>query len=83
MRIKRSDLDGMVERLNRCAGVENGVNEFLIDCAYGGYRLSQISGKGERYVSPRGTMRETYNFAWAMAEGIEFANRRSQSDCRN
>jgi hypothetical protein len=78
MRIKWSDLCGMVERLNRCAGVKKGVDEFMVDAAYGGYRLSQISGKGERDVSPRGTMRETYNFAWAMAEGIEFARRREQ-----
>lgn len=83
MRIKRSDLCGMVERLNRYAGVKKGVDEFMVDAAYGGYRLTQRSGEGERYVSPRGTMRETYNFAWAMAEGIEFASRRSQSDRRN
>jgi hypothetical protein len=48
---------------------------FVLDCAYGGYRLSRITseGGGERDITPRGTARETYDNIRAFMAGVEAA----------
>jgi len=42
---------------------KSNAGTFVLDCAYGGYRLSRIcnDGGGERDLTPRGTARETYD----------------------
>ena len=44
---------------------------FVLDCAYGGYRLSRIcnDGGGERDLTPRATARETYYAINAYIDG--------------
>jgi hypothetical protein len=46
---------------------------FVLDCAYGGYRLSRITseGGGERDITPRGTARETYDQIRAFIAGAK------------
>jgi len=48
---------------------------FVLDCAYGGYRLSRICtpGGGERDLTPRGTARETYDCIRAFIAGARAA----------
>lgn len=48
---------------------------FVLDCAYGGYRLCRITneGGGERDLTPRGTARETYDNIRAFMAGAEAA----------
>jgi len=50
-------------------------NTYVLDCAYGGYRLSQLcnTGGGERDISPRGTARETYDWINAFIAGVNKA----------
>ena len=51
-------------------GIKGNHGTFVLDCAYGGYRLSQMSchhgGTGERDLSPRVPMRQVYDIinAW-------------------
>lgn len=57
---------------------------FIIDSAYGGYRLSQMScpdgGTGERDLSPRGTARETYDIINAWIDAGEQMKRKMESE---
>lgn len=55
-------------------------NVFVLDCAYGGYRLSRIcnTGGGERDITPRGTARETYDAINAFMAGVEAAQEAAQ-----
>lgn len=84
-RITKKDLYQQVELLNQTFGYRTEAwskgldgryhanpNTFVLDCAYGGYRLSQMcnSGGGERDISPRGTARETYDWIRAFMEGV-------------
>ena len=48
---------------------------YVLDCANGGYRLSQLcnTGGGERDISPRGTARETYDWINAFIAGVNKA----------
>lgn len=47
---------------------------YVLDCAYGGYRLGQMcKGGGERDITPRGTARETYDAINAFIAGVEAA----------
>jgi len=56
---------------------------FIIDKAYGGYRLSQTAcsngGTGERDLSPRGTARETYDIINAWIDAGEQMKRKMES----
>jgi len=46
---------------------------FVLDCAYGGYRLSRIcnEGGGEHDLTARGTARETYYAIGAYINGAQ------------
>lgn len=48
------------------------VGSYVLDAAYGGYRLCQIvgDGGGERDITGRGTARETYNAIHAFRAGL-------------
>ena len=50
-------------------------NTYVLDCANGGYRLSQLcnTGGGVRDISPRGTAREIYDWINAFIEGVNKA----------
>jgi hypothetical protein len=87
-RITKNRLRGIVSRLNEQFGQpvdawtrdESGnlratPGVFVLDCAYGGYRLSRVisEGGGERDITPRGTARETYDNIRAFMAGVEAA----------
>jgi len=57
------------------SGLTANVGVFVLDSAYGGYRLGRIvtEGGGQSDISPRGTARETLNYIQAMIKGIELA----------
>ena len=59
-------------------GLVANANTFILDCAYGGYRLCQMcKGGGERDITPRGTARETYDCINAFIYGAEAMLHRS------
>lgn len=55
------------------------VGTFIIDRAYGGFRLERIAteGGGVYDVSPRGSAREVHNFIRAMLAGLDLAQERA------
>jgi len=88
-RITEKDLEGAVERLNSIFGykriyikskAEYKGAAFSIGYAYGGARLEKYNKKGSGMsdVSPRGTKSETYDYIWAMIEGISQYKRRNK-----
>lgn len=87
-RITKKTLHAQIEMLNDMFGYSKEAwtkgkdghyhanpNTYVLDCAYGGYRLSQLcnTGGGERDISPRGTARETYDFINAFIAGVNTA----------
>lgn len=56
-------------------------NMFLIDGAYGGYRITRIcaDGRGETDISPRGTKREINDFLYAILIGMNIANEQKEN----
>ena len=64
--------------------IKGNYGTFIIDSAYGGYRLSQMScpdgGTGERDLSPRGTARETYDIINAWIDAGEQMKRKMESE---
>ena len=85
-RINQSDLYAVLERINHIAGKnpepwtkqEDGkfkanVGTYVLDWAYGGVRLSQLTseGGGERDITGRGTKKETYYRMHAFLSGLE------------
>ncbi len=85
-RINQSDLYAVLNRINHTAGQnpepwtkqEDGklranVGTYVLDWAYGGVRLSQLTseGGGERDITGRGTKRETYHRMHAFLRGLE------------
>lgn len=68
MRITAKELDVMVDRINRRNGIKDAtyktVGAFVIDHAYGGYRVCKIvnASGGQSDKSDRGTALETYNW---------------------
>ena len=74
-RMSKSTLKALVNQLNDSAGMnrraytkdERGHYQpnpgtYTLDWAYGGVRLAQMcEGGGQRDLTPRGNMRETYN----------------------
>ena len=88
-RITQTDLKNVIERLNNIAGQKTNAWEMLpdggtyksnpgtyvLDIAYGGYRLSQICNEsgGERDITGRTTKRELYHRIHAYIAGYETA----------
>jgi len=87
-RITEKDLKNMLARINKEAGYpleaytkdEEGryqpnAGTYLLDYAYGGVRLSQMSMKqgctGQRDITGRGTKRETYERMTAFLYGMQ------------
>ncbi len=85
MRVTQKRLEGMVEELNKTMGLpsawtkadkgsKSNPGSFVLDAAYGGYRLSIITttSGGENDVSGFLTARELYNYllGTAMASGL-------------
>ena len=68
MRITAKELDVMVDRINRRNGIKEAtyktVGAFVIDKAYGGYRVCKIVNEsgGQSDKSDRGTASETYSW---------------------
>ena len=61
---------------NAAGKLETNAGTYVLDWAYGGVRLSQMSaGGGERDISGRGTKRECYTYIRAMLAGIEVAKK--------
>ena len=57
---------------------------FILDSAYGGYRLSQMAcsngGTGERDLSPRGSLRQTYDIINAWIDAGEQMKRKIEKE---
>lgn len=57
---------------------------FILDSAYGGYRLAQMAcpngGTGERDLSPRGSLRQTYDIINAWIDAGEQMKRKMESE---
>ena len=64
-------------------GIKGNQGTFVIDSSNGGHRLSQIScawgGTGERDLSPRGTLRETYDIVNGWIDAGEQMKRKMES----
>jgi len=78
MRITQKDLRAKIDRLNNWLGFEsNTTNALQLDCAYGGYRVVQLtSDKGScRDLSDRDTARELYEFLCGMEATLDVINR--------
>jgi hypothetical protein len=89
MKITIKDLNRAIDRLNRRTGnpldpytrtgentVKSNAGCFVLDGAYGGYKLSQIvEGGGQRDVLRVGykSKRDTYNLIHAFVDGIDYA----------
>ena len=87
MKVTLADLNRAIDRLNRRTGnpiepytqtgdtVKSNAGCFVLDCAYGGCKLSQIvEGGGQRDVLRVGykSKRDTYNLIHAFVDGIEY-----------
>ena len=86
-RINQTDLENLLERINIAAGrnikpysndgtrFHPNAGTYLLDWAYGGVRLSQMSMKegctGQRGITSRGTKRETYERMQAFLAGMK------------
>lgn len=63
MRITEKDIIGMISRLNKLTGNKPhaytdgkpNVGTYLLDCAYGGYKLAQIASEGGGERDPLST----------------------------
>ncbi len=53
--------------------IQSNTGTFVLDCAYGGYRLGRIcnEGGGEHDLTARGTARETYYAIGAYINGAQ------------
>jgi hypothetical protein len=64
--------------------VKGNQGTFIIDSAYGGHRLAQMScsrgGTGELDLSPRGTTRETYDTVNAWIDASEQMKRKIEAE---
>ncbi len=84
MRISKKDLETQVEILNEMTGhalkawekaddgMKANVGTYVLDWAYGGVRLSQITGEsgGQRDITGRATKTETYWRIQAFRNGL-------------
>ena len=88
MKVTLADLNRAIDMLNRRTGnplepytrtgdtVKSNAGCFVLDGAYGGYKLSQIvEGGGQRDVLRVGykSKRDTYNLIHAFVDGIDYA----------
>ena len=93
-RITKQRLQDLLDRINQATGHkleawtqdETGRNRanvgtYVLDWAYGGVRLSQLTneGGGERDITGRGTKRETYYRMHAFLDGLDAGQRGEQS----
>lgn len=87
-RITKKTLYAQIDYLNQMLGhrtkaytrgldgkVYANVGTYVLDCAYGGYRLGQICSKGggQRDITARGSASETYYAIRAFMAGVEAA----------
>ena len=83
-RINRAHLETVLNSINSTLGQrskawecdEADVGTYVLDYAYGGVRLAQITNPGggaRRAVTQRGTKRETYNAMQAFLAGVDAA----------
>jgi len=85
-RITNKDLENVLSRINHIVGAKQepwskdsdgkyraNVGTYVLDYAYGGVRLSQLTseGGGERDITGRGTKKETYYRMHAFIQGLE------------
>jgi hypothetical protein len=84
MRINKKDLETQVEILNEMTGnalkawertgdgLRANIGTYVLDWAYGGVRLSQITGEsgGQRDITGRATKAETYWRILAFRNGL-------------
>jgi len=85
-RINQADLYAVLARINHATGNKEeawtkqadgthkaNVGTYVLDWAYGGVRLSQLTnaGGGERDITGRATKRETYHRMHAFLSGLE------------
>jgi hypothetical protein len=93
-RITKTKLQHVLDAINHAAGrklepwtqdasgrYRANVGTYVLDWAYGGVRLSQITseGGGERDITGRGTKRETYYRMHAFLDGLYAAQCGEQS----
>ena len=72
--------DGTLKRDEHGRLTPNG-GVYYIGGAYGGFRIEQMTeGGGARDISPRGTRRETYDFANGILHGIHALTRLQNGD---
>ena len=93
-RITMSRLHAAVDRLNDLfgyprqpyqeprddrGGLTANADTYILDAAYGGYRLCQMcQGGGERDITGRGTARATYDVIRAFTDGAAAMSKRGQ-----
>lgn len=80
MRVTLKTLKEEVKTLNAVAGVDPG-EEYLIDCAYGAYKLAQLCGggsTGERDIFSRDSAKIVYNQIAGMIAGIDSHKKRQR-----
>lgn len=85
-RITNKDLENVLGRINRIVGAKEeprskdsdgryraNVGTYVLDYAYGGVRLSQITSESgaERDITGRATKKETYYRMHAFIQGLE------------
>lgn len=85
-RITNKDLENVLSRINRIVGAKEeswskdsdgryraNVGTYVLDYAYGGVRLSQLTSESgaERDITGRGTKKETYYRMYAFIQGLE------------
>jgi len=93
-RITKQQLQNLLDRINEATGHkleswtqdETGryranVGTYVLDWAYGGVRLSQLTNEsgGERDITGLGTKRETYQIMLAFLSGLDSGQRGGQS----
>lgn len=94
MRVTQKMLESKVESLNQWLGFTNGAwvkkgdkfesvpGAYVLDCAYGGYRLCQIvgTGGGERDITGRASAKETAYLISAYWQGMLAGERKAKGE---
>jgi hypothetical protein len=72
--------DGTLKRDEHGRLIPNG-GVYYVSGAYGGFRIEQMTeGGGARDISPRGTRRETWDFANGILHGINALTKAQNGD---